>query len=343
MWIGVDDGHAEIKVYQEGKPPLKIPATVRTGGVSKIALRDDADIREEVYQIDAGDLYTAGEHIKRPIATSHDDYCFSEANRILVHHALRSFGLNWKNDDVEICTGLPIKLFYSGTEVNQDMVREKIKNLLKNDVTPAGRREDRITISKHIAVPEGVGAWMDYTCSWKASEENGMYVEIDDEAQKTPMGIVDIGGRTTDIAVVDEEGALDMEFSSTIDAGILSAVQHLKERIDIQKGTRNALNDDQARAALQTGHCLIWGETHEIKSIVSAVLDEVLEDIKGEVMRCLSSSGAQLSKILFVGGGAAAFGKKLKLWYPKNGMVVKDPEFANARGFQKFLALQTGG
>ena len=46
--------------------------------------------------------------------------------------------------------------------------------------------------------------------------------------------------------------------------------------------------------------------------------------------------GAELERILFVGGGAVALAEDIRDWFP-NQTIAPHPAFANARGMLKYL------
>jgi plasmid segregation protein ParM len=46
--------------------------------------------------------------------------------------------------------------------------------------------------------------------------------------------------------------------------------------------------------------------------------------------------GAELERILFVGGGTVALAMQIRDWFP-NQVIAEHPAFANARGMLKYL------
>jgi len=173
--------------------------------------------------------------------------------------------------------------------------------------------------------PEGLAAWVDFAID----EEGNIRQNLDDT-----IGIVDIGGRTTDIAVVLPGRRIDHAKCGSADLGVLNVIQEiissLKEAEDI---TATA---DKIEPALRTRTIRQFGKSVDIGKYVDQAASKVMGSISREVNMRLGG-GADLDKILLVGGGAYVF-RGITDKYP-NIEIPAEPEFANARGFAKFLAL----
>ncbi len=62
---------------------------------------------------------------------------------------------------------------------------------------------------------------------------------------------------------------------------------------------------------------------------------QTVERLHSETQRQLGL-GAELERILFVGGGAVALSGDIANWFP-NQAIAEHPAFANARGMLKYL------
>ena len=59
------------------------------------------------------------------------------------------------------------------------------------------------------------------------------------------------------------------------------------------------------------------------------------QSVRAETRRQLGL-GADLDRVLFVGGGSVALADRIRDWFP-NQAVAEHPAFANARGMLKYL------
>ena len=83
----------------------------------------------------------------------------------------------------------------------------------------------------------------------------------------------------------------------------------------------------------------LFGQSHDITDLVDTALSEIIQIIYGETRRQLGR-GAELERVLFVGGGVVALGPQIRDWFP-NQMIAPMPAFANARGmfkYQRYIA-----
>lgn len=321
--VGVDDGFAMTKVVVMRGPKVvkqvMIPSRARSGlhGTTMIGA-GDADL-ESRYETD-GAAFTV-ENLGDAESARFDDYPFSPMNRAIVAHALRVAGLGGR--EVQIATGLPLSMYYKGSNINSAIVDRKAASLLKQ--IRALDDSKMANIVSHKVFPEGLAAWVDY-----AIDENGAISQNLDET----IGIIDIGGRTTDIAVVLPGRKIDHAKCGSADLGALNVIEEvailLKEEFNV------AMSADKIEPALRSRTIKLWGNQKDIGHIIDKGALNVLGAISREVSRRLGS-GVDLDKILLVGGGAYLF-KQIAGQFP-NIEIPAEPEFANARGFAKFLAI----
>ena len=87
--------------------------------------------------------------------------------------------------------------------------------------------------------------------------------------------------------------------------------------------------------AVRTGSVRLFGKTHPVAELVSDARREIVQRLHAETQRQLGR-GAELERILFVGGGAVALAEDIRDWFP-NQTIAPHPAFANARGMLKYL------
>lgn len=321
-FLGVDDGYAETKIVMQDGRSFRIPSVAKAGVMNQVSITG-SETTVFPYQTNNGN-YITGE-IAEADPTAFDEYPVSPLNRVIVAHAIRQAGIP-ANAEVVICTGLPVKKYYVGGNLNKDLIKRKKQNLLKNDVVPLnGGVLPKVT--KHDVVSEGIAAWMDLVMQ---RDEKGKLV-INKELRQEKIAIIDIGGRTTDVAVI-QNGNLDMSRSSTINVGMLAVKDAVAEKLSEKFQTE--LSIDQINQAIEHKKVKMFGSWEPVVDIVKSAEQTVASRIEAECKKCLNKS-SDLDKIVFVGGTVMAIEQYLEGWF-KQQTIGDDPAFANARGMQKF-------
>lgn len=327
--VAVDDGHAGIKLYMvaNGKPlSLRLNSRVRMGihGTTVIDHPAAGSGNDVVpgYETEGGQ-FTVGDFHDAETARF-DDYPFSGINRVLVAHALRLAGLAGKK--VRLATGLPLsRYFKAGGQPDSDVIERK-SDAIKLPVRAA---DDSAVaeIVEHVVFPEGLGAYIDAVAG-----EDGL---MRDGFEESTVAVIDIGGRTTDTAVILPGRRIDHSRTGSADIGVLDLIEDIRSRLQSEKKVDVAPYRIE-QALSNGGQIAMWGKPVDISAHIQAASDAVMSRIMVEVNRRLGS-GVDIDRIMLVGGGAHIFQRSIKA-YP-NITVVEQPEFANARGFYKYLVL----
>lgn len=324
--IGADDGYDETKIALPNGECIRIPSLAKSG-ISDMISVDESESKVFIYDTSDGS-FTTGQVLESD-STSFDEYPVSAMNRVIVSHALRVAGLD-ASHKLTICSGLPLKRIYRASTLNKPLIASKTNNLLANDVSAKDGYKLPV-VSKHRVLAEGLAAWFDYVI--ERNEEGQLSRNIDSYQKRT--AIIDIGGRTTDIAVV-QSGTLDYERSSTILAGMLSVKERIRESVyDEFDGIE--LTNEQLFTALHENRIKLWGQWENVSSIVNMAQEEVSKRIYAESMRKLKKA-ADIDDVIFVGGTVNKFEPLLANWF-RNQRIAEEPAFANARGMQKFTEL----
>lgn len=322
--VGVDDGYAEIKIFTPDGRAFALPSRAMAGTLNRIAI-NGSEVKIFAYSAPEG-RFVAGD-IDRADPTNYDGYPVSAHNRVLVMHALLRAGFG--GQAVSICTGLPVKTFYRGTRINKEAVKAKRNNLLINNVV-ADNQEAMPIIVGHQVISEAIAAWVDYV----VQPEKGGKLVVSGELAKRRVAVIDIGGRTTDTAVI-RDWELDISRSSTIEAGMLNVYEGIREGVRDEFGVE--VDDQQIIEAAKTNTVTLWGKPRDVASVVAMAKEVAINHIRSEVMRRLGK-GADIDVVLFVGGGVLSFGHLIQGWFPHQ-VIGDNPAFCNARGMQKFTQL----
>jgi plasmid segregation protein ParM len=322
--VGVDDGFAMTKVIilEDGvvTKSLMIPSRARPGvhGISVIG--SDIDSGPVPCYETEGTKFTVGD-LKDAETARFDAYPYSSMNRVIIHHALRVAGLS--GQDVRIATGLTLKMFYKNGEPNAELIAKKDASIRLPVVSADASAVANIV--EHAVYPEGLAAWVDYA----VGDDGKVRVNL----QET-VAVIDIGGRTTDVAVILPSKQIDHARLGADDVGVLDVIESVRGAVLRKYDVDLPVN--KADEALRTRTFTMWGKPVDIAVEVDAAIAQVFDTVMRSVNRALGK-GSDIDRILLVGGGAHVF-KDVASVYP-NIVIPKDPEYANARGFAKYLSL----
>lgn len=318
--IGIDDGFAQTKVYGrlDGAPlRLIIPSSVRPGVFGLSALHGDS--REAAYRTEEGEEFTVAAHIATE-PTTFPSFHFSGMNRVLVAHALVMAGLGGRS--VDIMVGLPIGEFFENGVKSEARIARKVANIQRGVVSLAGAplaRPRRVRVGC-----QAIAAFVD----WLLGEDAMPRRSVPERA-----AVVDIGGCTTDIAVIVQGDRIDHSRTGTARIGVLA----LYEMIAAGLRTRFAVQDvfplEVLARAVRERTVRLWGKDERIDNLVDYAIAQFRGRVVREIERKLGG-GSDLDIILFVGGGANLIGDIRE--YMPNAVQVEDPELANARGLWKY-------
>ena len=324
--VAVDDGYAQTKVWyvgDDGTPHRHVLRTsLRSGRHGLSAMGDDGPTA--AYRTEEGEDWTVSEDFVGE-RTTFDGFHFSPMNRTMIVHALHEAGLGGR--DVNLVVGLPVANFFRGDAVNTEAVERKHANLLKG---VASVSDDRTPprIRDVIVGCQAVCAYVDFAFDADMTRR--------DPDMDGAVAIIDVGGRTTDIAHVMPGGRrVDQSGSGTANLGVLDVYTALEDALrrehDLAPTDRLPFSDLDKVVRERT--MKLWGNRVDVGSIVDGAVAEVGTKIGREVERCIGSA-ATFDRVVFTGGGGALF-RSLAESYP-NGVVPDDPEFANARGLHLY-------
>lgn len=271
-----------------------------------------------------GDVYTIRDTMDHE-DTRTDDFPKKPLNRFLVHAILNEIGIT-NGQEVAVVTGLPLTTYMPEMgEINTRLIEAKTDNM-KVPVTTGINNSQSAKIAYHGVFPEAIAGLADYLIDNNGNVRDGM------DFEQVRM-VLDIGGRTTDMAIVlpgNDIGAIE-----TIELGVSNMRDGLRKRIENKlEITLDSMCLDQA---LQTKVCSIFGEDHDVTKEWEEAVSEILKLIftSAEDLRRKYPS---IRETICFGGGAALCEQMIKDQFPFVKMA-ENPDGANARGYLKFATL----
>ena len=289
--IGIDLGNCNLKTSKK----IIVPALKTRGGNYLISTGYEINFNGELFIIGEGDYDTNLNKL-------------SKEN--LLPMLCLAAGLSTKEEFIRVVLGLPINQYRSNKNKMLEIIEEnKILNFKLNGL-------DRcICIEEASIFPEGVAT----------------YYSLDIEKRKALVDqdliILDIGGRTTDIALLKAGKKRSVAKSTSLDVGMINIYNDMINEINSLYTL--GLNIEDAEGILKNG-LEVDGEKQDtsfIKNIVKNNIEKVFKELN-------ISYPVRTSPLIVTGGGGKSFFKSLKKRYP-TAQLVEDNLFSNAIGYKR--------
>jgi plasmid segregation protein ParM len=325
--VAIDDGLAQIKLVGEfpgGEvKALKFRNSVKPGAGGVLSMTGDA---LDQYVTEEGNTFSCSDSISGE-ESRFPGFHVSEIDRVLIRHALMRAGYSGLR--VQLLTSLPVDEYYLAGARNQARIEAKMANLMKGVRQAGNAAADDPELEGVQVGCQAISAFFDYIL-----DDDGNMIKDAPEA----VAIVDIGGSTTDIAVILDGERIDAGASGAIRNGVLDVHAAVTAKLARQINEASLrLSPRVIDEACRSRQIKLHGEMREITTLVDDAIQEVGSTIVREIERRIGS-GAALDRIIFTGGGAALFFEVLGRW--RNNETLRDSEFANARGLLKFARSQ---
>jgi plasmid segregation protein ParM len=299
----------------------RIPTAYAVNPGAKVSAMSCAHVAAHVYEIErvryAVDPNVVGSD------TRFEGYPYHPANLAVAMDAIRRVVA--PGAAVHVIAGVPLNRFYllpSGA-INTSLSARKTAAWSRPVRSLQGLPLPRI--AKVTVIAEGVAAWFDFVI-----DDNFV---VRDDVLNDCMAVVDIGGRTTDIAVF-QDGNVNLELSGTLDSGVLDIQSRVIDILNVRypgmKVPRALLMEAVKFGAVRLG-------TGEI-DIGEDVLDcrrSLAANIELFMRAKIGNQVPLMKRVLFVGGGAQVLQSELKECFP-GAVFATDPQMANGRGMLKF-------
>lgn len=327
--VGVDDGRWGIKVQAEDGSHAIVPSVIASGHQFGSANGGGDRSCYRVRTEQGGVLdYTVGVD---GINTRFPGFDVSDVNAVLLHHALIEAGLGGKK--VDIVTGMPLCDYFIGNVVNKRHIDAKIANLKSALVTNMDESVACAVIDRVAVTCEGVCAGIDLMMDAEGNVSDKHLGLFDDGY----VGIIDIGGKTTDMACLKRERSGELAivhgYSGSEEIGTLSLIDALVRRLPVVVGV-GGLPVDKVEAAIRTNEVRHFGKRYDVTEVVDEEKLILAKNVMAAARRKMGADGGHLGAVVLVGGGSLALKEQIQRVYPEV-LLADDPQNANARGMLK--------
>ena len=289
--IGVDLGNCNIKTSKG----IIVPSLITRGENYLISTGYQLEFNNEILIIGEGDYDTNLDKI-------------SKEN--LLPMLCLALGLSTKEEFIRIVLGLPINQYRSKKDKMIEVIEDnKILNFKLNGI------ERTIYIEEAAIFPEGVATYY------------SLDVDKRRELIEKDLIVLDIGGRTTDIALLKAGKKRSVAKSTSLDVGMINIYNDMINEINSLYTL--GLNIEDAEGIIKNG-LEVDGEKKDttfIKNIIRNNIEKVFKELN-------ISYPVRTSPILVTGGGGRYFFKSIKKRYP-SAQIIEDNLFSNALGYKK--------
>jgi len=321
MNVGLDLGYSAVKLAADGRRKT-FPSVVGTPELGRFSL----DQQENQIALTRPERVLVGEGAmtqSRFVNRREDRAWIESAEYYHLFLAALTELTTATVADLLLVTGLPVA-FYG----DKARLIDRLAGVHKVD--REGRHAQTFKVSECRVIPQPFGALLA-----AALDNRG---RIADHALATgTVGVIDIGGKTTNLLSVDRLAEIGRETES-VSVGAWDVVRAVRSFL-ADRCPNLELRDHQVVDAIISRQVRYYGQHVDLKRVVDVALEPMANQVIAQATQ-LWNSGAGLDAILVAGGGALLLGPFLKAHF-RHAKIVTDPVFANAEGYWK-LAQRLG-
>lgn len=227
--------------------------------------------------------------------------------------------------ELRIVTGLPVAFFDD---------RKTLRNRLLGEhrVQREGRRAQVLRVVDCHVIPQPFGTLLAATL-----DDRGRIA--DPALAGGIVGVLDIGGKTTNLLAVNRLAEIRRETAS-VNVGAWDAVRAVREWLSEHCPDLD-LRDHQVVEAIIARQVRYYGKPVDLSEAIDAALEPLADQVIAAASQ-LWNGAAGLDAILVGGGGALLLGPYIQRHF-RHARIVQDAVFANALGFWRFCQRLAGG
>lgn len=317
-FIGFDGGYNAVKVTNLNDQTT-FPSVVGTPDTARFSLNATSDVIIEYN----GESYLVGESAvlqSRMIQRREDRHWFQSEQYIVLY--LAALSAMSAKADVNVITGLPMAFFSSDKDaLKSKLTGEFVFNRCGNQF--------KVNTSVKV-VPQPFGTLFDI-----AMDKDGDVINT--EVANGTIGVIDCGGKTTNLLAVSRLSEIGRETSS-VNVGGWDVIRALQNYINNEYPNRD-FRDHELAQIVKVGSFTYFGEKIDVRKIVDEISKPLAEQVIAQASQ-LWNGGASLDKIVVTGGGTHLLGQHICNHFP-HAEPHHNPVFGNAAGYAK-LAVYNG-
>lgn len=310
--LGIDIGYNAVKAVHE-KYQTTFPSVVGTPDTARFSLNAGSDVIIE-YE---GTQYLVGESAivqSRMVQRREDRHWFESTEyKILYMAALSALNLS---GNVKVVTGLPVAFLADKDALQSTLTGEW---LFKRN-----GKEYSVDAQEVKVIPQPFGTLLDL-----ALDDDGDVVNS--EIATGTIGIVDCGGKTTNLLAVSRMAEISRETAS-VNIGGWDVIRALREYINSQYPDRD-FRDHELAEIIRLGSFNYFGKKVDVKSKIEELAAPLAQQVISQASQ-LWNGGASLDKIVITGGGSFLLGQYIESHF-QHAETTKCPVFGNALGYHK--------
>jgi hypothetical protein len=322
MNVGLDVGYSAVKVIS-GDRRATFPSAIGTPDKARFSLNGNkAIVLVHPDHVQVGEEAIRQSRFIRP----REDRQWIESQS-WYHLFLASLTelTTAKRVDLRIVTGLPVS-FYA----DKMTVRDRL--LGDHRAQREGRHTQTFRVTDCRVIPQPFGSLLAVTL-----DDRGRIV--DNTLATGTVGVVDVGGKTTNLLSVDRLSEIGKETAS-VNVGAWDAVRAVTSWLADSYPGLEDLRPHQIVDAVIARQVKYYGEPVDLTAVVEDTLEPMAEQVLAEATR-LWNGGATIDAILVSGGGALLLGPYVTRHF-RHARVLSEPVFANALGFWRFAERLAG-
>lgn len=322
MNVGLDIGYSAVKAVS-GDRRVTFPSVVGTPDKARFSLAEDRNIilvHPHHVQVGEGAVSQS-----RFLMRREDRHWVESDEWYDLFLAAITELTTATSAELRIVTGLPVA-FYDDRQV----VRDRI--LGEHRAQREGRPRQTLKVVDCRVIPQPFGALL-AACL----DDRGRIADRD--LATGVVGVVDIGGKTTNLLSVNRLTEIGHETAS-VAVGAWDAVRAVRDYLAARYPGLEELRDHQIADAIRERKVRYYGTLVDLSAAVNEYLEPLADQIAAQASQ-LWNGGATMDAILVTGGGALLLGPHIARHF-RHARVVSDPVFANALGYWRFAQRLAG-
>ena len=325
---GIDIGYYSTKIVADGGVSVILPSVTGTPDMPITKFYDGKSDDHLVVEVLEEKIkqYLVGNSALRlsRITQRREDRTWIENYEyyVLLIAALAIAAQSQREALINVTTGLPVS-YYDADKPILENIFGRIHRAKVNGTKLEYEVNARVTT-------QGFGSYIDLLMG----DDGLMHRE---EFLTSIIGIVDIGGHTTNIQTIDRTENVRPK-TATFPIGGWDLVRSVQSQIANEYPDVN-LQDHSVAEAIKNRAFKRYGKPESIAGIVDVCSAPIVRDVLARLTQ-LWGSGSGVDAVYVTGGGAHLFGSKIVEAFP-HAELVQDPVMSNARGYWKYTRIWT--